>query len=357
MRRLLFAEFPHDGFPPHQRQIVRPFDRAIFVFAGENVLVAIWHSENPALLNRQQRALFHHGISARIRSDLCQLVLRGELFLQRGRLSPRRRNRHGKKYNPRDHSAEFLWHRKSSSSVLQSIERMKRSEISAESKQGERKTACLNTTEGSAGFRRSLVDVELRTNQLLRTTPARVRSLLLNLRLGLISLLLLILESLRHGRIRWRRRHSPSLSPGIRRRRHTVRPLFLRQFAHAVGDVLLEVVVHLLQIIHFHGNGLSRRAITFFGRRNAGRHCLVSIRCVRKAGNHITRRQRTFLTVGHHRYIGIHHKRALCWIQRRGRSIAARSRSRCWSGRRLSARILAGLRLLRSELGFHLLSK
>ena len=86
---------------------------------------------------------------------------------------------------------------------------------------------------------------------------ARARSFLLDLRFGLIGLLLLLLQGCRSGGIRLRRRNGSCLRGCIRRRRHTARPLLLRQFTHAVSNVLLEVVVHFLEVIHFHGNGLS----------------------------------------------------------------------------------------------------
>src|SRR5580704_15652292 len=88
-------------------------------------------------------------------------------------------------------------------------------------------------------------------------------SLLLDLLLRLIRGSLLVLQSFLRARIRRWRLNRPGLGADVRRSRHTASPLLLRHLAHAVGDVFLEVVVHLLQVVHFHGNGLSRRAIAF----------------------------------------------------------------------------------------------
>src|SRR5271165_3980668 len=110
---------------------------------------------------------------------------------------------------------------------------------------------------------------------LLRSASRRCRSLCLHLRFGLVGLLLLVLQGLSHGGIRRRRRHIRRCRPRIRRRRHAVRTLLLRHFAHAGGDGLLEVVVHFLEVIHLHGHGLTRGAIALLGRRDAGIHGLI----------------------------------------------------------------------------------
>src|SRR6202034_3364832 len=99
------------GFSSHQRQAARSVNRSSFILVGKNILVAVRHCQDSALLDRQQSAFLHHGISARIRSHLDQLVLRGQLLLQRNRLRVGQRHRkdgYGQKNNPWNQVVEFL---------------------------------------------------------------------------------------------------------------------------------------------------------------------------------------------------------------------------------------------------------
>src|SRR6202046_5797206 len=109
----------------------------------------------------------------------------------------------------------------------------------------------------------------------LQASPSR--SLLFNLGLGLVGLLLLILQSLRRRIIRFRSRYIRSRGCGIRRLRNPARSLLFDQFAQATGELLLEMVVHFLQVVHFNGDSLPRRAVGFLTRRHAGSHCVVSV--------------------------------------------------------------------------------
>src|SRR5579864_2067366 len=121
---------------------------------------------------------------------------------------------------------------------------------------------------------------------LLRTTPGRC-SLLLDLRLCLVCSLLLILQGLGRRIVRGRRRHIRCSSAGVRRRRNSAGALLLGQLAQPTIELFLEVVVHFLQVIHFHGYSLTRRAVTFLAGSYTDVYSLVSIGSVGETREHI----------------------------------------------------------------------
>src|ERR1700677_3511 len=182
----------------------------------------------------------------------------------------------------------------------------------------------------------------------------RSRRLLLDLRFGLIGRLLLVLQRFFRRRIGRRRRYIGRSRAGVGRLGHTVGALFFCQFAQAVVELLREVVLHLLQIIHFHGYGLPGGTVRLLARRDARIDRVIGIGSVGQAGEDVTRGQPALLAVRHDGEIVVDDKGPSGRIKRRRNFIACRSRR--WSGRRwrrgLAARpaILIRLRLLRCQL-------
>src|ERR1035441_4103008 len=176
----------------------------------------------------------------------------------------------------------------------------------------------------------------------------RSRGFLLDLRVGLVGRLLLVLQSFFRSGIRRRTRYIRRLRARIWRFRNATRTLLLRQFAHAGIELFREVVLHLLQVVHFNGYSLSGRAFRLLARRDAGVHHIVGIAGVGEPHDYVTRGQPTFLPVRHYGEIAGHHKGAPCRIQRRRNFVAGIRR--CWSGGRATLR---RLRLLRGQLRLH----
>src|ERR1019366_3576395 len=176
----------------------------------------------------------------------------------------------------------------------------------------------------------------------------RSRGFLLDLRVGLVGRLLLVLQSFFRSGIRRRRRYIRRLRARIWRFRNATRTLLLRQFAHAGIELFREVVLHLLQVVHFNGYSLSGRAFRLLARRDAGVHHIVGIGSVGEPHDYVTRGQPTFLPVRHYGEIAGHHKGAPCRIQRRRNFVAGIRRF--WSG---GPATLRRLRLLRGQLRLH----
>src|SRR5208282_870706 len=183
----------------------------------------------------------------------------------------------------------------------------------------------------------------------------RSRGFLLDLRVGLVGRLLLVLQSFFRSGIRRRRRYIRRLRARIWRFRNATRTLLLRQFAQAGIELFREVVLHLLQVVHFNGYSLSGPAFRLLARRDAGVHHIVGIGSVGEPRDYVTRAQRTFLPVRHYGEIAGHDKGAPCRIQRRRNFVAGIRRCCClsrWSGGRASLRRLC---LLRGQLRLYFL--
>src|SRR5580704_5304715 len=210
-------------------------------------------------------------------------------------------------------------------------------------------------TEGSVVSRRSLRLQPLRLPFKLLRTSRRRSGFLFDLSLGLVGRLLLVLQGLGCAGIGLRRWHIRRRRTRIRSCRHPARTLLLGQLTHTGGELFLEVVVHLLQVVDFYRHRLSSGAVALLAGPDADVDHLVRVWGVCDACKHITARQATFLPVRHCRDARIHHESTHCWIQRR-RNIATRRGwrcSRCCRLRLTSA--LTRLCLLRSQLGLHFL--
>src|SRR5271166_2368045 len=84
---------------------------------------------------------------------------------------------------------------------------------------------------------------------LLRAAARRGR-FLLDVRFGLVGRFILILQGFARGLVRWRRWHVRRGRAGIRSLRQPSGSLLRGQFLHPGIQLLLEVVVHLLQVVH-----------------------------------------------------------------------------------------------------------
>src|SRR5580692_491141 len=134
---------------------------------------------------------------------------------------------------------------------------------------------------------------------------ALAEGLLRNLGFGLIRGCLLIVESFGGARIRRRRRNVRGLGACIRSLRKATSSLLGGHVLHAIVELLLEMIVHLLQVVDGNCHLLARRAILLFAAGNTGRHFLVVIGRIGNSGDDVSARQRAFLAVARHREIGI----------------------------------------------------
>ena len=122
-----------------------------------------------------------------------------------------------------------------------------------------------------------------------------------------------------------RKRPSWYPEPSAGRRFHC----FAAMRLHALVDLLLEVVVHLLQVVDRDQHGFARGAIGLLAAGNADIHFLVVIGSVGQPGDDVALRQRAFLAVGNDRQIVRYHERAPRRIQRRRHFVARRVGAAC----------------------------
>src|SRR5579862_7760257 len=264
MRGLLLAKPFHAETDALRQHGIRRMHRSILILGRKHALVGVRHTQDSAFLNGQQSPFINDGIAARIRPHLHELVLRRELFFKGRSLRCDERNykhcsddcenrNEGTSFLCHDHILRAHWNSpgRSVTAIENSDERSATAMICSREVLRLRKCSKKKisfTWQKGAPVPALLFDSIV---QLALLRAARARSFLLDLRFGLIGLLLLLLQGCRSGGIRLRRWYCASLRGRIRRRRHTARPLLLCQFPHAVGDVLLEVVVHFLEVIHF----------------------------------------------------------------------------------------------------------
>ena len=167
-------------------------------------------------------------------------------------------------------------------------------------------------------------------------SPARPsRGLLFRLCLGLVSCCLLIGQILGRVRIRRRRRHIGSCRGRIRSFWQPSRALLFCQSLHAVVELFLEMVVHLLQIFHGNCDLLARAAVRSLAGRDTRGNVLIGIWSIGEPRDDVPSRELAFLAIGYHRDAVVHDKSAPRGIQCRRNLAVGGSRSLCLSARRL----------------------
>ena len=160
-----------------------------------------------------------------------------------------------------------------------------------------------------------------------RGSRALVEGLLHNLRFGLIGGGLLILQRVCRGIIRRRLWNFSANGGGVRRLGKTAGALFGGKRLQAIIHLLLEVIVHFLQVVHGNGDGFAGGAIGFLAAGDDGRHFLVGIGRGAGAREYIAAGESTFLTVGNYGEIAGNDERGVRGIKR-GRYFA-RARRGC----------------------------
>src|SRR5215831_6065825 len=173
--------------------------------------------------------------------------------------------------------------------------------------------------------------------------------LLLDLFLGLIGLLLLVGQFLLGVLIGRRRLHGRSRGTGVGSFRHVAGSLLLGQSLHAIVDLFLEMIVHVLQRVDRDRDLRSRRTIVLLARGDARVDVLILVWSIGKTSDHIAGRERAFAIIRVDRERSRNDEGAARRIERRRHLIFGGGRGVL----RLSGVALLGLLLLLFELGLH----
>src|ERR1017187_202109 len=172
---------------------------------------------------------------------------------------------------------------------------------------------------------------------------------LLCLGLGLVGLCLLIGQILGGVLVRLRRRHIGGYRARIRSFRQPARSLFFRQGLQAVVQLLFEVVMHLLQVVHRHRHLLALAAFSPLAGGNTRIDFLVGIGSIGESGDYVSAGELTLLPIRYHGDGVVDDKRAPRRIERRWNVTTGRCRSLP-----TSATLCGSLLLLLRELRSHL---
>src|ERR1019366_10443892 len=186
--------------------------------------------------------------------------------------------------------------------------------------------------------------------------PVRIcRSLFFHLLFGLIGGCLLIGQILGCVRIRRWKRHIGRRRGRIRSLRQAARALLLRQRLHAVVQLFLEVIVHLLQVFHGNQHLLARAALCPLASRDTRSNVLIGIGSIGEPRDDVSTAKFTFLAIGYHRDVVVHDKSAPRGIECRRHVTVGGRRNQCLSIRG-SARSAGRLLLVVGKLRLHFFS-
>src|ERR1017187_10378817 len=172
---------------------------------------------------------------------------------------------------------------------------------------------------------------------------------LLRLGLGLVGLCLLIGQILGGVLVRLRRRPIGGYRARIRSLRQPARSLFFRQRLQSIVQLLFEVVMHLLQVVHRHRYLLTCTAFPLLAGRNTRIDFLVGIGSVGEPRDDVAAGEFALLAIRDDRDGVVDDKRAPRWIERRWNVTTRRCRSLPTSATLCSSLLLL-LRELRSYL-------